>query len=156
MPDYFPVADRIREDSKFFDVSLPQIDRDMDSEGGEVEYETEHYLDDIDGTEATIPLRLNLSCKSANVVGWTASLKLHGKRIDGIDWHARYRDKEGNWQSGWHRHDFDIGTRDDKFRIPVDGFDGIDRRVQFIGHALRVMGILLNEADHGSGELQFG
>jgi len=90
------------------------------------------------------------------VLGWTASLKLHGKRIDGIDWHAKYKDPDGNMRFGWHRHEFDISTRDDKFRVPVDGFDGIERRVQFIGHALTVMGILLNEVDHGTGELQFG
>lgn len=41
-----------------------------------------------------------------------------------------------------------IGTQDDKFRVPVGGFDGMDRRVQFIGHALRVIKITLNEADY--------
>lgn len=100
MPNYFPLADRVREDSKFFDVSLPQIERDLDREGGEAEYETDHFFDDTEAGQATIPLKLNISCKSPIVFGWTISLKLHGKRIDGIDWHAQYTDTAGNRQSG--------------------------------------------------------
>jgi len=131
------------------------MERDFDANGGYVEYEQECSIDLGDGEETFVPLKLNLTCMGSLVESWSASLKLHSKRIDGIDWHPRYFDRYGVERNGWHRHDFDAVNLDDKLRVPVDGFDGIDSRRQFLGHALRTIGVVWNGVDHGTDELPF-
>ncbi len=150
--DYFFLAEKIRADSKYFDVSIEEILRDLENEGGKFEYECEQTLI---GFDDLIPLRLNIRCKGP-VNSWTIALKLHCIRIDGIDWEARYTDIRGQSMYGWHRHMFDEKSKSAvNLKASVEGFDDISDKQQFLSRAFKLMKILLNEVDYGPTELPF-
>jgi hypothetical protein len=104
--------------------------------------------------EFTAVLRLNASCNNEDVRGWTISLKLHKERIDGIDWEPYFDDQTGNKSSGWHRHEWDQRRRTAKsIKNPVQGFDSVKSREDFIIRTLKEMRIQLNKVDHESDKL---
>jgi hypothetical protein len=153
---FFHLVPAIVANEKYFDVSRDEIERNLADENGRVEYETEHSIEDEFGKEIVVTLRLNINCQSPVAVGWTISLKLHGVRIDGIDWHAFYTDPGGNQQQGWHRHLYSSATKSaDGQRLPVDGFHILKNRRDFLIRALSEMKLLLSGVDYGADELPF-
>ena len=154
--DYFFLAEKIRADSKYFDVSIEEILRHLENEGGKFEYKCEQVFE---GFANPVPLRLNIRCKGP-VNSWTISLKLPGTirpiRIDCIDWEARYTDVLGQSMYGWHRHMFDDKSKSaENLKASVEGLDDISNKQQFLFRAFKLMKILLNEVDYGSTELPF-
>jgi len=150
--DYFFLAEKIRADSKYFDVSIEEILRDLENEGGKFEYECEHMPI---GVEYSVPLRLNVRCKGP-VNSWTIALKLHCIRIDGVDWEARYTGAQGQSMCGWHRHMFDDKSKSaENLKASVEGFNDISDKKQFLFRTFKLRKILLNEVDYGPTELPF-
>lgn len=152
LQDSFFLVERIRAGSKYFDISIEEILRDLENEGGKSEYESEL---DLPGVDDSIPLRLNIRCKGpAN--SWTIALKLHGTRIDGIDWEARYTDVQGQAMRGWHRHLYDDKSKSAmSMKAQVEGFDDISDKRQFLVRTFKLMKILLNEVDYGPTDLPY-
>lgn len=103
--DDFRLADRIRGEEKYFDISLQDVLIDLVTLG-EVECTSEHYS----GEDDPVVLRLNLHAKSEFPTSWTAALKLHHVRIDGIDYEPVFLTMDGTLASGWHRHHWDANT----------------------------------------------
>lgn len=96
-----------------------------------------NLLTEIDLTDTgevvTAELRLNISTKAPVSLGWTMSLKLHGIRIDCIDYEAKYRLKGGGIGRGWHRHVWDPDEESSKrLKVPVSDLDGITSRDEFL------------------------
>ena len=150
--DYFFLAEKIREERKYFDFSVEEILRDLDDNHGKAEYECEQELT---GHDYTIPLRLNIRCRGLEN-SWTIALKLHCIRIDGIDWEARYKDQDNQSMSGWHRHLYDGKSKSaDNLKASVEGFDDIFNKQQFLLRAFKLMKILLNAVDYGPTELPY-
>ena len=142
----------------YFDISRSDIEWDLDNENGEAEYECDQYVTDDSNVEHVIQLRLNISCRSPFPVGWTISLKLHGVRIDGIDWHNKYDDPGGNECHGWHRHSYNARQQTaDHVRVPITSLDDVNERTTFLIRAMSELRISLNSEDaHGTDELPFG
>lgn len=150
--DYFFLVDKIRADSKYFDVSIDEILRELDDEGGRVEYECEHTPT---GCQDSVPLRLNIRCRGP-VHSWTIAVKLHCIRIDGIDWEGRYTDRDGQSRSGWHRHVFDDKSKSaENLKTSVEDFEDLSNKQQFLFRAFGLMKILTNRVDYGPTELPF-
>lgn len=120
MSDNFFFAERIRAEEKYFDMSLSEIERTL-LHHGRLECDCEHYID----RGGIFEIRLNLYTKSPLPISWSASLKLHRKRIDGIDYETRFKttDQGGEWASGWHRHEWDrIAQSADRRKASTDRF----------------------------------
>jgi hypothetical protein len=120
--DKFFLVPQIVATEKYIDISRDEIERNLNDEGGEVDYDWEETLTDDFNVEWNVTLKLNISCKSPLMVGWSIALKLHQIRIDGIDWHSAFCDPEGTKHHGWHRHAL---TKRNK--VPT-GSDGRRRR----------------------------
>ncbi|HEX3154465.1 MAG TPA: hypothetical protein VHV32_07550 [Candidatus Angelobacter sp.] len=158
--DLFHLAARVIADVKWFACSINDIERELNDENGECEKECEHSIPDEFGNEAIVTLRLNINCKSKYPQGWTIALKMHGTRIDGIDWHATFTDPEGQKHNGWHRHHYNAKAKTaDHTRYPVQGFDNLDGdamgRYRFLIRALKEMRMTLDANDNGQDKLQF-
>ena len=156
LPERFYLANHIRTEEKFFDVSSAEIGRQLES-AGVFEAVCEHDTEDNDGETVSVELKLNLHTRSRNVNSWSASLKLHGIRIDCIDYENKFTTSDGVLASGWHRHDWDVaGKSAEKNKISLNGFEkdlsGIDHFVIRITKELRVR---LNRYDHGNSDLLF-
>jgi len=148
MPNYFHLVPKIREESKYFDVSQAAMcQRLIDKKYGE--FTAEHQTGDLDGTTVYFDLRLNISCKAPQVEGWAVSIKLHGQRIDGVDHHAVYDAEGGNRAHGWHRHGWDTGAQSDNIvRAPIEGFEDVRDIETFVRRVCKTLKVKTNAKDH--------
>jgi len=147
----FFLAPKIVEAKKYLDISRDQIERDLNDEGGEVEYDWEETVIDDFSVEHNVTLKLNIACKPQMALAWSIALKLHQIRIDGIDWHNTFCDPEGNKQHGWHRHRFDQKKESaDAQRWPTNALDDVSDKTTFLIRTLKEMNILLSGVDHGN------
>jgi len=156
--ELFFLVPKIVAAQKYIDLNRDEIERAINADNGEFEWEWEEVIVDDFGTEHYVPLKLNVSCRSELVVGWSIALKLHCIRIDGIDWHRTFVDPNGVEHHGWHRHEFDQRSKSaDKRRIPVEGPDvsmALDMGInQFLIRTLSKLRISLSGVDHGNYEL---
>ena len=151
----FHLADRVRKEEKYFDVSLGEIERQL-SRAGAFESVCEHDTED-DSEAVSLELKLNLYARSKITNSWTASLKLHGVRIDGIDYESRFETEEGDPASGWHRHQWDdVEKSAEKRKLLLDGFgNGLSGIRAFVIRVAKELGIRLNKDDHGHSDLPF-
>ena len=159
-PNLLPLAERFRQAEKYFDVSLVEIERRLDGDGGEYECRAEVEVAGVDGVPVAAELRLNITCKSSIWANWSVSIKLHKVRIDGIDYEPRFPMGGGKFGAGWHRHSWDETASDcdnkQAGKIPLDSFaDHCQSRASFLIFALKELRVLLNKNDHGTDELSF-
>lgn len=149
-------ADEMRAAEKYFDVSLPEIERQLTATGC-WELTCEQEVTDENGETVAAVLRLNISCKSRHPAGWTIALKLCKERIDGIDRENRYDAMDGTEKSGWHRHVWDSRTQSAKEgKQPIQGFDDPRlTRSDFLVRAFSAMRVLVSRHDHGNSDLPF-
>jgi hypothetical protein len=151
--DYFHLVAQIIAEDKYFDVSLAEIERQLDY-SGKFRFESESLLDN-EGTEVTIPIRLYIGYTNGPE-GWSVALVLHNVRVDCIDWEAKYRGIDGNNQSGWHRHQWDHASKTCSDRkIPIPDLNVEISLHEFLVRCFNLMAILLNRDDHGNHELRF-
>lgn len=150
----FYLVDRLRAEEKYFDVSRDAIERDLRA-SGYCEISCEHTVED-DGGILDVVLRLNLSCRASLPQCWSAALKLHATRIDGIDHEARFTSSDGTVGHGWHRHGWDNSKCNaEHIKHHLDGFDkGLSNRSKFLIKTCQEMRIRLNRKDHDQGDLQ--
>lgn len=152
--DYFFLVPKIIAAEKYINVSRDDIERALNAENGQVDYEWEEAVEDDFHTEHFIPLRLNISCRTTLIEGWTISLKMHSVRIDGIDWHSVFIDANGAKQRGWHRHEFSSRTLSaDGQRWATNALVGVATKTDFLIRTLKEMKILLSGVNHGNYEL---
>ena len=152
--DKFFLVPKIVAAEKYIDISRDEIERTMNEQNGEFDIDWEEVVVDDFAVEHEVTLKLNISCRSQLMEGWSVALKLHGIRIDGIDWHNRFRDPEGNTHHGWHRHRFDQKARSaNNCRWPTAVLDGASDRTQFLIRTLKELNILFSGVDHGNYEL---
>lgn len=151
--DYFHLAARIAAESKYFDISQAEIERQLEH-SGKFKFEGELPLED-DGEEVTIPLHLHIASTNGPEA-WSVAITLHSVRIDCIDRESKYRDVEGNDQTGWHRHLWDAASKscEDHKVLVQDLGDEISLH-DFLVRCFGLMRILLNRDDHGNYELRF-
>jgi hypothetical protein len=139
---------------KYIDISRDEIERALGEENGEFDYDWEESILDEVGIEHVVTLKLNISCRAPLIVGWAIALKLHQIRIDGIDWHNRFCDPDGNKHHGWHRHKFNQKKQSaDGQRWPTKVLDGASDRTQFLIRTLKEMNLSLSGVDHGNYDL---
>lgn len=153
---FFHCARQIVLAEKYFEISRREIEFRLASKG-EFELTTEHDVTDDDGTVSTTVLRLNIATKSDYVHCWQVSLKLHQIRIDGIDYETTYKMLDGTRGRGWHRHNWnEAHDNADRDKRPLEHFDDVTNRKDFLIRAFSAMRITLNKNDDGSTpELQF-
>ena len=124
MTNDFHLVERIRNEEKYFDVSLREIEQVLSADGC-LEWVCEHY---VNGQHDPMVLKLNLSTKRPDIpISWSAALKLHGIRIDCIDHEPNFRiaDRSRVEESGWHRHLWDANELNaDRRKRPLIDFDG--------------------------------
>lgn len=139
---------------KYIDISRDDMERNLNDENGEVEYDWEETITDDFDIEHVVTLKLNISCKSPIMLAWSIALKLHQIRIDGVDWHSTFYDPEGNKHQGWHRHRFDQKKENaDGQRWPTKALEGASDKTTFLIRTLKEMNISLSGVDHGNYEL---
>jgi hypothetical protein len=152
--DKFFLVPQIVATKKYIDISRSEIERTLNDEGGEVEYDWEETITDEFNVEWNVTLKLNISCKSPLMFAWSIALKLHQIRIDGIDWHSTFCDPEGTKHRGWHRHRFDRKKQSaDGQRLPTTVLEGASGTTAFLIRTLKEMNISLSGVDHGNYEL---
>src|SRR5262245_36848933 len=99
----FPYVEQIVASEKFFDLGRGDILNAL-AQKGQCEFTTEHDVTDENGEVTANLLRLNVATRAEARECWAVSLKLHGLRIDGIDYEGSYKTATGEKGSGWHRH----------------------------------------------------
>ena len=156
LPERFYLAEQIRTEKKYIDVSLGEIGRQLES-AGVFDGVFEHDTEDDDGKTVSVELKLNLHTRSRNVNSWSASLKLHGIRIDCIDYENKFTTTDGVLASGWHRHDWDAaGKSAERKKVPLNGFDNELSSIDyFVIRVTTELRIRLNRSDHGNSGLLF-
>jgi hypothetical protein len=88
----FFLVPQIIADEKYFDVSRPEILRDLRAPAGKFDRAEEHEAKDEYGVDFRVIIRLNINCQSKVPEGWTIALKLHNERVDGLEaWLLIYR-----------------------------------------------------------------
>lgn len=140
---------------KYFDVSREAIEREL-ARVGKCEVTTDHELVDDSGEPVTASLRLNIHARAEMPTSWAVSLKLHGTRIDGVDFEPKYKMLDGSIANGWHRHSWnpaDESAESDKH--PITELDGIGQREQFLIRSFKLLRIRVNKSDHGNDFLPF-
>ena len=148
--DYFFLVPQIVQSEKYFDVSIPEIFRAVSTPAGKFDRTEEHSVVDEYGGEYRMVIRLNVNCQSIVPEGWTAALKLHKWRIDGIDWESEFDAIDGSTGYGWHRRRWDQKARSaEKRKIPIADLDGIDGREQFLIRVFKIMHIRVSAVDYG-------
>jgi len=151
MSDKFFLGPIIVATKKYIDISRDEIERTLNDENGEFDYDWEETVTDELHTEHVVTLKLNISCKGPLMISWSIALKLHQIRIDGIDWHSSYCDPDGNKQHGWHRHRFDPRKQSaDSQRWPTNALEQSSGRTDFLIRTLKEMNITLSGVDHGN------
>jgi hypothetical protein len=159
-PNLLALAERFRLADKYFDVSLAEIERRLDADGGEYECRSEVDVLGEDGAPIAAELRLNINCRSAIRITWSVSIKLHRIRIDCIDHERRFPIGDRAFGSGWHRHTWDAQRGDcenrDRGKQPLSGFsDHLESRAEFLLRVFKELRVLLNRQDHGTDQLSF-
>ena len=158
-PNLLPLAERFRQAEKYFDVSLAEIERKLDADGGEYECRAEVEVVGVDGEPVAAELRLNINCRSSILANWSVSIKLHKIRIDCIDHERRFHVNDSKFATGWHRHSWDEKANNcenkQAGKIPLDGFNHCQSRASFLLWVLKELRVLLNRNDHGTDELPF-
>lgn len=145
----FPYAEKIVADEKYFDIGRGDI-VNLLVQKGECEFVTEHDVTDENGDTTTTELKLNVATRAEMPECWSISLKLHGMRIDCIDYEGSYRTATGERASGWHRHKWSNAQDSaEKNKIPVPALSGFTNRDEFLIRALGEMKIRVNKNDHG-------
>ena len=155
-----PLAERFRQAEKYFDVSLAEIERKLDADGGEYECRAEVEILGVDEEPVAAELKLNINCKSSIWATWSVSIKLHKITIDCIDHEQRFPTGGSTFGAGWHRHSWDekSGDCENKHagKIPLQGFtDHCQSRASFLIWVLKELRALLNRNDHGTDNLSF-
>jgi hypothetical protein len=104
----FFLVPQIVADDKYFDVSRPEILRDLRAPAGKFDRTEEHETKDEYNVDFRVIIRLNVNCQSKVPEGWTIALKLHNERIDGVDWESEFTASDGITVHGWHRHQYSV------------------------------------------------
>jgi hypothetical protein len=153
MPNYFHLVAEIREEEKYFDISLNEIERQL-RHSNKFKFEGELILTD-DGEEVTIPVSLHIG-STDGCTAWTVAITLHNERVDCIDYEKYYSGASGAKESGWHRHEWDAASQNcEILKVPsADLAEEMELR-DFLVRSFQLMRILLNAEDHGNYELQF-
>lgn len=139
----------LRED-KYFDISMAEIIRSIESEEGQVEIFCEHGTID-DGVEIEVPLRLRIGGSVMEPESWQVALLMHSTRIDGIDNESFYFDADGLEREGWHRHEWNRRHNScEREKRPIDGLDDCPSLEIFLYEVFRQMRIRWNRVDHGT------
>jgi hypothetical protein len=150
MANYFFLVPQIVEDEKYFDVSVAEIVRSLNSPAGKFDRTEEHATTDEYGVDYRVVLRLNINCQSKIPEGWAVALKLHKSRIDGIDYESTFTASGGTRGVGWHRHQWNQRQQSaGRTKIATTDFDGVDSREQFVTRAFSVMRIRVSARDYG-------
>lgn len=151
--DYFHLADRIVATYKYFDISLPEIERQL-GHSTKFRFETEIILDD-DGDDVTVPISLYIATAEGSLA-WAVAIVLHSERIDGVDWESQYRDAEKNTQAGWHRHIWERTSKSCKQeKKPILGINEEISLHEFLVKCFDLLKILPNRDDYGYAQLSF-
>jgi hypothetical protein len=149
----FDFVEQIRAAQKYFDVSRLELKRQLLVEG-KCDVTGEHDVIDEANHSVTTELRLNIAARDDHPESWTVALKLHGVRIDGIDYEPRFRTIDGEIAHGWHRHQWDPDEeKAERGKVPIANFEGVEDREQFLIRALSVLRVKLNAVDHGQDTL---
>jgi hypothetical protein len=132
----FDFVDQIRAAQKYFDVSRLELQRAL-LVNGKCDVSSEHDVVDESNQTVTTELRLNISARDEVTESWSMALKLHGIRIDGIDYEAKFRTVDGDIGRGWHRHQWDKHDENaDRGKVAVPNMSGVASREEFLIRAL--------------------
>lgn len=144
--DYFHLVPAIRDEQKYFDISLAEIVREV----SHVKIAMSSELVIVqEGVELTIPISLRASKQSV-------ALLLHDIRFDCIDHEARFEDCNGEKRNGWHRHVWDGTVRNcEKGKIHLPDFADDLPLEEVLRRSLSLMSVVLNADDNGNYELQW-
>jgi hypothetical protein len=152
--DLFDYVEQIRGSEKFLDLSLLGISRLLMARKGKCHLPLEHDVTLSNGDVVTTELYFNVNAASDTPTGWSMSLKLHEKRIDGFDWEKRFPMLSGDMGRGWHRHHWDAKEESaEDHKLPVSDLETVLRREQFLIRGLALMKVRLSPADHGQDDL---
>jgi hypothetical protein len=77
----FFLVPQIVADDKYFDVSRPEILRDLRAPAGKFDRTEEHETKDEYNVDFRVIIRLNVNCQSKVPEGWTIALKLHNELL---------------------------------------------------------------------------
>jgi hypothetical protein len=145
----FDYVEQIRAADKYFDVSAEHIARELRA-SGKCEVKSIHELVDDNGEEVATELRLNFSGPSEYRHSWKVALKLHETRIDGVDYETSFDMKDGKRAKGWHRHHWNPAEDSaERHKLPLEDFNEVQTRQDFINRAMSVLRFRLNRLDHG-------
>lgn len=151
MPDYFHLVPQIRGAQKYFDISLSEIERQLEH-SQKFRFEGELTLEH-DGEELTIPIQLNIGATNG-CSAWAMSITLHNERIDCVDHEKTFLSMDGTKESGWHRHIWDTNAKSCKTpKVPLPDLAEDMSIHEFLVRSFQLMGVLLNADDHGNYEL---
>jgi hypothetical protein len=155
--DLSHLADKFRQTSKHFDISLAEIERRLD-ENGATELVTEVEVEDDDGEPVAAEIRLNLNCVSEKWTSWTFSVKLHRRVcIDRIDHEFSFPMGPGKRGSGWHRHTWDKRAcnceNHESGKQPLETLARLRSRTALLRAVFIELGITWNRNDDGTGDL---
>ena len=152
MPDYFGLVTQIRNDDKYFDVSVPEMVRSV-TDAGEINARCEHCVS-TDGGEVYVELKLRVGGSPVSPDSWAVAMIMQNRRIDGIDHEDWFNDIDGNECEGWHRHMWNPSVCScEDYKVPVAGLDDAPALEYFLYRALREMKIIWSQVDHGDGVL---
>lgn len=155
MTSYFHLVPQLRSEVKYFPCSRGALVRALTAKG-KAEVRAEHVTLDADGTEVFADLRLNVNCTSRFPFAWSASLKLHRKRVDGVDWESHFTQYDGTAASGWQRHLWDKAREDgDSLKTVLTNFEDVASIETFLLRVCEVMRIRFDPKDHGDDLLPF-
>ena len=140
----------ILEEEKYFDISMAEIVRAIESEEGQVEIFCDHCTIH-EGLEIVVQLRLRIGGSLTEPESWQVALLLHSIRIDGVDHESWYTALDGEEREGWHRHQWNRRESSaDRTKCPVEGLEDCPSLEIFLYEVLRKMGIRWNRVDNGN------
>lgn len=147
--ELFHLVERIRTEDKYFNVSRAELARQLEGLDSWEIYSL-HETEDEDGAPVSAELRLNIARRPLPKL-CSVALKLHQKRIDGIDYHERFDAPDGASHKGWHRHGWRTAERDaEQDRIPIPGFgNGLADIEEFLIRMGRELRIVFSATDVG-------
>jgi hypothetical protein len=146
----FHLVSGILREGKYFDISVPEIIRAIESEEGQAEIFCDHCTVD-EGVELEVPLRLRIGGSVMEPESWQVALLMHSVRIDGIDDESFYFDADGQEREGWHRHEWDRRENScEREKRPIAGLDDCPSLEIFLYEVFRQMRIRWNKVDHGT------
>lgn len=144
---FFHLVEQIRAEDKYFNVSRGEL-ADKLGRDKYCEIVSEHETEDTDRATVFPVLRLNLAVRGPR---WSASLKLHKIRVDGIDWHRTFDAPDGSKASGWHRHGWNAAEHNAEIHVPIADFgDELTTVNDFLIRMSHVLRITLSANDVGA------